>query len=82
MAKKPPFWQNIKRRDNSVSDTYIKNLLNELELENAKPALTPGTDTLKTKGIAEPMLNCARSTRDLLVNFCGCVMFGVVSCAR
>ena len=38
-----------------MSDTYIKNLLNELELENAKPALTPGTDTLKIKGVAEPL---------------------------
>ena len=34
-----------------MSDTYIKNLLNELE--SAKPALTPGTDTLETKGVAE-----------------------------
>ena len=51
--------RNIKRRDNSfelyMSDTYIKNLLNELELENAKPAVTPGTETWKTKGVAEPL---------------------------
>ena len=38
-----------------MPDTCIKNLLKELELENAKSAPTPGTDTLKSKGVSEPL---------------------------
>ena len=51
--------RNIRRTGDfielSMSESYVENIVKELDLLNAKPALTPGTDTLKTKGVSEPL---------------------------
>ena len=51
--------RNIRRTGDSIelsmSESYVDNIVKELDLLNAKPAVTPGTETLKTKGVAEPL---------------------------
>ena len=48
---------NIRRTGDFIEFERLSRMLSvkELDLLNAKPALTPGTDTLKTKGVSEPV---------------------------